>query len=95
VPQYVYVPVPMDNPQELLDFLDNELPDEVKAEVEGRVLGLQTLVDEPAVSAQASNEQEGADPEPETLSGEATSENGSLPNDQTDQTTPDGSDEKK
>jgi len=95
VPQYVYVPVPMDNPQELLDFLDNELPDEVKAEVEGRVLGLQTLVDEPAVSAQASNEQEGVDPEPETLSGEATSENGSLPNDQTDQTTPDGSDEKK
>jgi hypothetical protein len=94
VPQYVYVPVPMDNPQELLDFLDNELPDEVKAEVEGRVLGLQTLVEEPDVSANAPNEQ-GADPEPETPSGEAASDIEALPNDQTDQAGPDGSAEKK
>jgi len=95
VPQYVYVPVPMDNPQELLDFLDNELPDEVKAEVEGRVLGLQTLVDEPAVSDIASIEQEGADPEAETQSDEAPSDIGSLPNDQVDKDAPDESAEKK
>ena len=95
VPQYVYVPVPMDNPQELLDFLDNELPDEVKAEVEGRVLGLQTLVDEPAVSDNASIEQEGADPEAETQSDEAPPDIGSLTNDQVDEAAPDESAEKK
>jgi len=95
VPQYVYVPVPMDNPQELLDFLDNELPDEVKAEVEGRVLGLQTLVDEPAVADNASIEKEVADPEAEMQSSEAPSDIGSLPNDQVDKDAPDESAEKK
>ncbi|MDA0892270.1 MAG: hypothetical protein O3C15_08120, partial [Proteobacteria bacterium] len=95
VPQYVYVPVPMDNPQELLDFLDNELPDEVKAEVEGRVLGLQTLVDETAVADTASIEQEVADPEAAMQSSEAPSDIGSLPNDQVDKDAPDESAEKK
>ena len=95
VPQYVYVPVPMDNPQELLEFLDNELPDEVKAEVEGRVLGLQTLVDEPAVADNASIEKEVADPEAEMQSSEAPSDIESLPNDQVDKDAPDESAEKK
>ena len=95
VPQYVYVPVPMDNPQELLDFLDNELPDEVKAEVEGRVLGLQTQPDQPMVSGDASIEQGVADPEAEMPSSEALSDIGSSSNDQVDKDAPDESSEKK
>ena len=95
VPQYVYVPVPMDNPQELLDFLDNELPDEVKAEVEGRVLGLQTQPDQPMVSGDASIEPEAAGLESETPSREVASDIGSLPKDQADRDAPDESSEKK
>lgn len=95
VPQYVYVPVPMDNPQELLDFLDNELPDEVKAEVEGRVLGLQTQPDRPVVSGDVSIEPEAVDLELETLSGEVASDIDSLPDDQADKDAPDESSEKK
>ena len=45
VPEYVYVPVPVDEPEELLKFLDNDWPDEVKAQVEGRVLGLKHAMD--------------------------------------------------
>ena len=45
VPEYVYVPVPVDEPEELLKFLDNDWPDEVKAQVEGRVLGIKHAMD--------------------------------------------------
>ena len=45
VPEYVYVPVPVDEPEELLKFLDNDWPDEVKAQVEGRILGLKHALD--------------------------------------------------
>lgn len=59
VPEFVYVPVPVDDPQELLRFLDNDLPDDVKAQVEGRVLGLKHALD--ATHAAESSPQSGVE----------------------------------